>query len=212
MTTESNILLVAAATLGVTHTLLGPDHYVPFLALGRARGWNFKRTLLVTALCGIGHVLSSVVIGLAGLYLGTKVLTLEAIETLRGELAAWLLLGFGLAYMLWGLRHAYKSRYSHESRLGNSTGTWVLFIIFVLGPCEPLIPLLMFPASTVSAASLISVSATFMFFTVGTMVGSVAVTWSGLSFISVHSSKNYSHALAGGAIVSCAALMLLAGI
>ena len=42
-------LLSTAAILGIVHTILGPDHYVPFVAMGRARGWSLGRTLGITA-------------------------------------------------------------------------------------------------------------------------------------------------------------------
>ena len=60
---ESQILLLTAASIAFLHTILGPDHYVVFTAMGKARGWSLSKTLRVTVLCGIGHVLSSVIIG-----------------------------------------------------------------------------------------------------------------------------------------------------
>jgi hypothetical protein len=34
------VLLVTALSVGFMHTLLGPDHYVPFIVIGRARRWG----------------------------------------------------------------------------------------------------------------------------------------------------------------------------
>ena len=65
---------------------------------------------LLTAVCGVGHVLGSVALGLIGIALGLAVGRLEIIEGLRGDLAAWLLIGFGLAYLAWGVRQAYRNR------------------------------------------------------------------------------------------------------
>ena len=64
------VLAVTAASVGFLHTLMGPDHYVPFIVLARARGWGIVRTALVTALCGVGHVLSSMALGLIGIAAG----------------------------------------------------------------------------------------------------------------------------------------------
>ena len=52
-------LVTASAGVGVLHTLLGPDHYLPLLALGRARRWSSKRTLVMTAVAGLAHCLAS---------------------------------------------------------------------------------------------------------------------------------------------------------
>ena len=108
MMSEFWILIGAAATLGFAHTVLGPDHYVPFIAIAKARNWSNRRALGITLVCGIGHVLSSVLIGAAGILFGIQLLKLEALEAVRGNIAGWLLFGFGLAYMIWGIRHALK--------------------------------------------------------------------------------------------------------
>ena len=110
MTLELTALAITAFSIGVVHTLLGPDHYLPFVFMGRAGRWSRAKTLKVTLACGAGHVMGSVALGLAGIGLGVAVGRLEAIESLRGELAAWALIGFGLVYFIWGLRQAVRSR------------------------------------------------------------------------------------------------------
>ena len=67
MTDSIIVLCGTAASIGFLHTLLGPDHYLPFVAMSRAGGWSLKKTTVVTVLCGMGHVLSSVVLGFIGI-------------------------------------------------------------------------------------------------------------------------------------------------
>ncbi len=38
MSHEIVVLGIAAASIGFFHTLLGPDHYLPFIVMARARG------------------------------------------------------------------------------------------------------------------------------------------------------------------------------
>lgn len=104
MIDEANILLVTAASIGFVHTILGPDHYLVFVAMAKARGWSIAKTLRITAICGIGHVLSSVAIGAVGILLGAELTRLVAIEGGRGSLAGWALLAFGLVYLAWGIK------------------------------------------------------------------------------------------------------------
>src|SRR5262245_1904947 len=99
-------LLLAAAGIAFVHTILGPDHYLPFLMLARARRWSRARTLAITMACGIGHVVSSLALGVAGLGLGLAVGRIEHIEGARGDWAAWALVLFGATYALWGTRKA----------------------------------------------------------------------------------------------------------
>ncbi|MDP6965675.1 MAG: hypothetical protein QF551_00165, partial [Candidatus Marinimicrobia bacterium] len=59
-----HILLITAALIGFIHTLIGPDHYLPFIMISRARSWSLRKITFVTFLCGMGHVLRSVILGL----------------------------------------------------------------------------------------------------------------------------------------------------
>ena len=210
MSTELSLLLGAAATLGFVHTVLGPDHYVPFIAMARARQWSSRRTMWITFLCGVAHVLGSALIGAAGLLFGIKVLKLEIFESARGNIAGWLLLGFGLAYMIWGIRRAARqsapalTKFEEQAKDGNII-PWILFTIFIFGPCEPLIPVLMYPAATANVPILLAVIATFGLFTVGTMMTLVYVAQRGLAALPVRATVRYSHALAGFMIAACGA-------
>ncbi|MBM3324467.1 MAG: hypothetical protein FJY66_02235 [Calditrichaeota bacterium] len=227
MTPDFSILLGTAATLGLVHTLLGPDHYLPFVAMAKARNWSTRQTLTITLLCGIGHVASSVVIGVVGLLFGVELLRLTNLESARGEIAGWLLFGFGIAYAIWGIRRAVKRAssqlhshglaahkhpggalaHSHEdSRESPANITpWILFTIFIFGPCEPLIPLLMFPAARTDAFSVVAVALTFGVFTIGTMLTLVYASVRGLARLKFGIAERFAHALAGFVVASCGA-------
>jgi sulfite exporter TauE/SafE len=238
MSVDIGLLLLTAASIGFIHTLLGPDHYLPFVAMGAARGWTTRRTLWVTALCGVGHVLGSVAIGLVGIGVGVSLHRLEWLEGVRGDLAAWLLLGFGLAYMAWGLKKAWRSRphthdhvhadgtyhlHEHHHEQGHvhphvtpetarSITPWALFVIFVLGPCEPLIPVLMYPAAQHSLWGTVAVVVTFGAATVATMLTVVYLAMRGLERLPLEPMERYSHALAGAALSLCGAGIVFLGL
>ena len=223
---ENNAILLTAASLGFIHTVLGPDHYIPFVALSKARGWSGRRTALVTLLCGIGHVGSSVLIGFAGIALGSAVSRLEWLEGLRGDVAGWLLLSFGLAYMLWGIKkavrnekhshlhshgdenlhvhqHGHESAHVHPHDAKGSATPWALFIIFVFGPCEPLIPVLMYPAMKTGTGLALAAAGVFSLVTISTMLASVFLLLKGIRLLPVERLERYAHALAGFAVFSC---------
>lgn len=224
MAEEFQILIFTAASVAFLHTLMGPDHYLPFIVMARARTWSVPKTLWITFLCGIGHVGSSIVLGVIGIALGVAVHKLELLESLRGNLAAWALIGFGLAYFLWGVRQAVRNKpHSHghvhedgtfhvhphrhqedhvhihlqENAKKTNITPWVLFTIFVLGPCEPLIPILMYPAAKNSWTELAAVSAVFGTITVATMLAIVTVSVLGINMVPVKKLERYTHALAG---------------
>ena len=228
MTGELNALIVTAASLGFIHTILGPDHYLPFVAIAWARNWSAFKTAVVTFLCGIGHIASSVILGLIGVALGLAVNRLELFESVRGSIAAWLLIAFGLVYFVWGLRKAFQKKshthshlhlpgmthehhhdhtadhiHIHDDIKSQSITPWVLFIVFVFGPCEPLIPILMYPAAKNSLLGLWLVTAVFGSVTIGTMLVVVLLSRAGINFLPMTRMQQYAHAIAGGTILIC---------
>src|ERR1700680_3173899 len=134
-------LVAAAVSIGSIHTL-APDHWVPFAALARAQQWPARRTALITAACGLGHVTGSVALGLLSVVLGVEVLQrfgrhLEGVSGL-------LLIGFGVAYAVWGVRRGSRG-HSHGHSHGLEPGRlspWSLFLLFSADPCVAVIPLI----------------------------------------------------------------------
>jgi sulfite exporter TauE/SafE len=227
MQQELIVLVGSAVLIGSVHTVIGPDHYLPFIALSKARQWSRRKTLWITAICGVGHVAGSIVLGLIGIAAGITVRSLEIFESSRGEIAAWLLVAFGLLYGAWGLRQALRNKthshshthangtchshtHSHHTEhahphaeAGNSVTPWILFTIFVFGPCEPLIPILMYPAAAMNAGSVVLVAGVFAAVTIATMLGMVYLSLLGLSFVSAERLTRYGHALAGATVFLC---------
>ncbi len=265
MAPDLTLLLMTAASIGFVHTLLGPDHYLPFVALSKARGWSTARTSAITAACGVGHVASSILIGAIGIAAGAALESLVHIESWRGDLAAWLLFGFGLAYMAWGVKravrgethshshvHADGTRHAHvhDHRLAphvhphglavrakdpvafapardgvtfapvGHSGTaalatpWALFIIFVFGPCEPLIPVLMYPAAHANWLAVAGVCLAFGLATIGTMLVVVLGLRRSLDALGAHAHgmERWSHAIAGATLSACAAAIIFLGL
>jgi sulfite exporter TauE/SafE len=236
MSDEMSILALSAAAIAFFHTMLGPDHYLPFIAMARAQGWSLARTATITTLCGAGHVLSAVLLGMVGIALGLAASFFEPMNDIRGSLAAWAFMSFGLVYLAWGLRRARKNApHSHaHPHLGGSVHDhghthggghvhvhedgarsltpWVVFVIFVLGPCEPMIPVVMYPAVKGSYSTLVAVTAIFGAVTITSMLAVVLGASLGLKSIPLRSWDRYSHALAGATLFLCGAAMQFFGL
>jgi nickel/cobalt transporter (NicO) family protein len=80
---------------------------------------------------------------------------------------------------------------------------WILFTVFIFGPCEPLIPLLMYPAAKGNMTGVVWVTAVFGAATIMTMLGMVLISSMGIKFIPLGRLERYSHALAGATICLC---------
>jgi nickel/cobalt exporter len=233
--TTTSVLLSTAAMLAIMHTLLGIDHSLPFVVLGRARGWTLNRTLRITALCGVGHVASSVLIGALGALAGVTLESVLELEGARGSWAASLLIGFGLAYAAWavwrqmrGRRHSHVHAHAdgtvhdhphghdgehlHPHGAGRGVTPWALFIVFVFGPCEPLIPLMVVPAVAGSWSVVAAVIALFGGLTVATMLAVVTVGYRGLALAPVRRFERHADLAAGLVVAASGAAVLLLGV
>lgn len=226
-------VLAAAGGVAFLHTLLGPDHYLPFIVLSRARSWSMTRTMVVTAACGIGHVASSILLGGLGVVFGVAVARIEGVEGGRGDLAAWALVAFGLAYALWGLRRALRNSkgieththhghvhlhthgdesHRHEQGMGSNLTFWALFLIFVLGPCEPLIPLFVLPASRGDWGLAAATAVVFSVVTLATMMTLTAAALAGARAIRLGPLERWSHTLAGSVVAASGLAILFLGL
>lgn len=233
LTPEIAALCVTAVTIAFAHTVLGPDHYLPFVALAKARDWSIKKTLSVTAACGLGHAAGSVALGFIGIALGTALTTMTGIESWRGDLAAWGLTAFGVVYLAVSVKRLARNRahshphvhgdgtvhrhhhdhhgdhtHGHDENPGGSSVYWAVFVVFVLGPCEALIPLLMVPASQSNMAGVWLVTGLFVSVTLLTMLAAVAVSLLGLKQVRIPAFQRYSGVMAGSAICCCGVAML----
>jgi nickel/cobalt exporter len=239
MNIQSTIfLLLSALSIGFIHTLFGPDHYIPFIVLAKSRRWSITKTVIITTLCGIGHVLSAVALGVVAISIGMTLSKLNLIESFRGEVAAWLLIGFGFAYFIWGVRnsikkqkhthvhmhvdgtkhihdHSHSSEHAHLHAKKNlkELTPWILFIIFILGPCEPLIPLIMYPAIQKSILNVFLITLVFGLSTLFVMLSTVlASVYGAKKLLQFPLIERYGNAISGSVICGCGLAIKFLGI
>jgi len=139
--------------------------------------------------------------------------------------------------MVWGLRqairnkphehnHAHVDKFVHKHMHSHQEGhvhihngdktvnvtPWVLFIIFVFGPCKPLIPILMYPAAEHSFSSLIFITAVFGIVTISTMLTLVMLARTGINLIPLKHAQRYSHLIASASITLCGLAIVFLGL
>jgi sulfite exporter TauE/SafE len=178
-----------------------------------------------------------VALGFLGVALGWALGSMETIEAARGQWAAWILIALGFTYGAWGVHRALRNRpHGHLHRHADGTAhthehshhhdhshvhpepgkpsltPWVLFVAFVLGPCEPLIPLLMVPALSHGYLQLALTVTVFGAATIVTMLSSVWILQRGASLLPIQSVERWNHALAGFAVFACGGAMAWLGL
>jgi ABC-type nickel/cobalt efflux system permease component RcnA len=167
---QDTVLTTVAATgftVAFFHAAI-PTHWLPFVLVSRARGWSRSKTLAVTSLAGMGHVVLTSLLGLVIAYFGFQ------LDEKFGEVFPWvaggLLIAFA-AFYLWrqftgrGILHHHPPGSSHhpdehcghehgqshwQEELQSSpivskkAGEWAaisgLFVMLTLSPCEGFLP------------------------------------------------------------------------
>jgi hypothetical protein len=109
-------------------------------------------------------------------------------------------------------RHIHGTDHAHVHGDNARITPWVLFTIFVLGPCEPLIPVLMYPAAKESLSGLLWVTGVFGGMTILTMMGIVLLSLRGINLIPLKGLERYTHAMAGGTICLCGVAIQFLGL
>lgn len=224
-------LAVTAVTISCLHTASGPDHYLPFVVLSRSRKWTKSKTFFLTVICGIGHILSSVLIGMVGVFLGWQLTKISWLQDVRGNLSGWALLIFGIVYLVYGLRQAYLNKpHKHFDVMGDDVYVYqhqhgqtimagsrvkvtplVLFAIFVMGPSEPLVPLLFYSGTHRSMPEVVVLITVFTISTVITMLIMVFIGIYGYSFFKAEKLERYMHAVGGAVLTMCGVGMVFLG-
>lgn len=131
----------AGFVVALLHAAL-PTHWLPFVLVGRAHAWSGRKVMAVAALAGAGHVLLTLLLGLALLSAGIAVQ--PRMGALFARVVGAVIFAVGLFYLL---RHVLKPGHVHAdptARLsGRSDAAAIVGLVAMLSfsPCEAFLPL-----------------------------------------------------------------------
>ena len=189
---------------------------MPFAALARAQKWSAARTARITFLCGFGHVTVSALLGLLALLFGRAIF--ERAGARMEAVAGVLLVGFGLAYGVWGLRRAAGRRvhghaHAHYDHVHDASKTtaWSLFLLFSADPCVAVIPLL-FAAAPLGTAPTVGIVLLYEAATIATMIVLVLPARAGFERLRFPWLDHWGDAVAGALIAATGLVVMALGI
>lgn len=233
------MLLSTAGATALFHTLI-PDHWLPFVLVGRARRWSVRTTAMVAGLSALIHVALSIALGLITLAIGLA--AAEVIGETLEKAGGVLLVVFGLVYAAWSWRkggHFHpggKLFHSHEhdaacageegdrnpehlhyhadeGLIRGQVGWSALGLAFIVGvnPCVLVLPIMLASASKGATAFWLVVVA-YVVPTVILMVGLSAIGVAGGRRLPVPGAARYME-LASGLLIAAlgAAFLVLHG-
>lgn len=202
--------------------------------MARAQKWSRARTTWITLGCGLGHVGGSILIGAVLAFSGMGISKwmssqFPVLDEFRGSLASWMLMGLGAGLFIWGWvqmmrqrahshRHIHEDGSSHDHQHDHSKNhmhahergskkiiPWILFVIFVFGPCESLVPLMLAAWALSGLLGMALVASVFSIATLATILLSVKLLQRGIARISFGFMDRWSTSVAGLSLVLCGA-------
>ncbi|AFL97859.1 hypothetical protein [Ornithobacterium rhinotracheale] len=223
MNTTLLALAITSISISFVHTASGPDHYLPFIVLSKSKRWSMFKTTFIVIICGLGHVLSSVLLGLVGVFLGWQLNKISWFQDIRGNVSGWALLIFGVAYLVYAIIQVVRNKpHKHFDVMGDDVYVYehnhseivmpqnrikvtplVLFAIFVMGPSEPLIPLLFYSGINRSVTEIVVLIVSFTTCTVLTMLLMVMLGRYGYTLIQSQNFEKYMNVISGAVVTLC---------
>ncbi len=100
-------ILIGSLVLSIIHASI-PNHWIPFVLIGKTENWTRKTTLWVTAITGSAHTASTILVGVFIGLVGYRLSSSH--EFLTRTIAPSILVILGLIYIIIGLK---KSLHHH---------------------------------------------------------------------------------------------------
>jgi cytochrome c biogenesis protein CcdA len=190
--------LLYTFTLSLLHTLI-PSHWLCFVLVGRAQGWSRGRTLGITAIAGLIHVIVNVTLGAALVAAGRTLM--EHHEHLLTRISAGILVLLGIVYLIAHILHA---GHHHEQDKAVTARAAVLALSFslALSPCSASILLLIIGTAGAGWTTVLSIAAVLLVTTVPVMLLLVGLTSLGVERLQFSVFERYEKLILG--LVLCA--------
>lgn len=133
--------LGTAGLVSLVHGLL-PNHWLPFVLVGRAQHWKTGTMLSVLVAAGAAHTAVAGAIALALLLAGVAIQDLirPAAHLLPGAILGAAGVFFLVLDRLPGRHHHHDLHEAHRSGMSDATAVVTLILSLALSPCEAMIP------------------------------------------------------------------------
>jgi nickel/cobalt transporter (NicO) family protein len=165
-------IFFGSVLLSVVHASI-PNHWLPLVAIGRVEKWSERETLTVTAITGIAHTISTIIIGIIVGMIGYKLS--ETYHFISHTVAPAVLVVLGFLYLYKDYAHS-KIKHHHEHsyidvdqfvKKNKSRRSIVasLSIAMFFSPCIE-VEVYYFTAARIGWLGIIIVSVTYFFVTI----------------------------------------------
>lgn len=170
-------IIIGAFLLSLVHASI-PNHWIPLVTLSKSENWSQRFTLIVTAIVGFSHTISTIIIGIIVGFLGYKLA--GAYSFIVEIIAPSILVFLGIVYLVLSFKDI-RHHHHHEIHLMDAKKKSTKAIIIALAgslffsPCLE-IEAYFFVASKLGWPGIITVS---VIYTIITILGMLFLVWLG---------------------------------
>ncbi len=189
-------LIIATFGVALLHAAM-PNHWMPFVLVGKAQGWSITRTLTITGTASLGHSVITCVIGFVVALMGAQIS--RYVESRIGYLTGIILIILGVAYLALSRWHRVRP-HTHEGHsthyLSDKAAAASLFSMLCFSPCEAALPIFL-AASAMSWGILLTMAIILTTSTLFGMIALTALAYRGMQGLKFESLERYEKELVG---------------
>ncbi len=216
MTATMLSLLVGTGVVSLIHGLL-PNHWLPFVLIGRSQGWSMARMLKILSAAGVAHIAVSA--GIAVLALSIGLVMAPLIEHVGHILPGVILIAVGGFYVVMDLTHHghdhHRHREIHEAAshgLSERTATVTLVLSLALSPCEAMVPIFVSAAPMGSGPLLLGLVVVSGIASLAVMLVLASLAWKGMTKLDFGRFSHQERLVMGGSLVVLGLITLVLGL
>ena len=197
-------LLTAVLSISLLHTVM-PNHWLPFVMMWKTQKWTKKKTLSVCAIASIGHVVVTILLAMAAVWLGSELL--KRAGDFAEPLAGWILITFGIIYIILSFLKGAHEHHINE-RLTDKVAVYGLILMLTFSPCEAVLPIF-FASTPIGWKLIIVLSSIFAVFTFAGMLTMTYLSMIKLEEIKISISERLEKLISGAVVVVLGVALLL---
>lgn len=194
-------LLIGSVLLSLAHAVI-PNHWLPIIALGKSEGWSRSEMLGVTAITGIAHTLSTIMIGVVVGLVGYQLSSVAAL-TAR-VIAPLILVVLGITLVLLDFRGKGHHHHSPDLDAVPRKSKWTIItslgLAMLFSPCLE-IDAYFFTAGTFGSLGIFAVSTIYLVVTVLCMLLLVDLGRRGIEKIKWHYLEHHERRITGTILI-----------
>lgn len=191
-------LVSGSLLLSLLHAII-PNHWLPILAIGRKEGWSLREILSITAIAGLSHVASTLLIGWLLFFFGWEISKL--LSPIIPFVAPVVLVTIGIIFIY---RH-YKHKHFHvdDQRHQSSKRKMILSLSAAMffSPCLEIEGFFL-AASTQSVLSAAIMSLVYFTVSLSGMIIWVTVAYHGLNKFNWHALEHKAGIITGVTLIT----------